>query len=75
MTSNDEMIELYGPAATHSEHSRFDYILYLDQDRRQQSGTIIWIQAPGAGHGIRYVVEPAGRPGFPDFIAPGDVIS
>lgn len=73
MTDNQEMTDLYGPAATFAEHKRGDRIRYTDTEHPKATGTIIWICAPTAKRAMQYVVEPD-RGGFPDFIAPGDVI-
>ena len=74
MTTNEEMIDLYGPAATHAEHRRFDRIRYTDQEHREATGTIIWLSAPTPERGLRYVVEGEQHTGFPDMIGPGDVL-
>lgn len=74
MTSNEEMTALYGPAATFAEHKRGDRIRYTDREHPKATGVIVWISAPTDARAMQYVVEPEHRSGFPDFIAPGDVI-
>lgn len=79
MVSQENLEELYGPAARHSEHQEGLVITYRDtQTGETKTGGIIWICAPGRigdrDIGTTYVVEPPGG-GWPDMVFPGDVLT
>lgn len=75
MTDNQELTDLYGPVASFAEHRVGDRIRYTDSEHPKATGLIVWISAPTSQRAMQYVVEPEHRQGFPDFIAPGDVIA
>ncbi len=68
--SNEAMEALYGPAAAHSEYSRFTTVKYRDAGREKQ-GMIMWITAATVDTPMLYVVS---QKGFPDFVAQGDIL-
>ncbi len=76
---NNELEDVYGPAAAFSEHQRGDRIRYT-QDDATFTGTILWVCAPGrvSENGpelpTRYIVDRDGLATFPDIVWPGDVI-
>jgi len=79
MVSQENLEELYGPAARHAEHQVGDTITYRDiETGEKKTGKIIWICAPGRigdrEIGITYVVEPPGG-GWPDMVFPGAVLT
>jgi len=79
IVDQDDLEDIYGPAAKWSEHQRGDTITYRDiETGHTKTGTIIWVCAPGelGGReiGITYVVEPQGG-GWPDMVFPADVIT
>lgn len=67
--SNEAMAALYGPAAAHSEHTRFTRVKYRENERTK-TGLIIWICAATKDSPMLYVVEGGG---FPDLVAGGDI--
>ncbi len=69
--SNEAMAALYGPAAAHSEYSRFTKITYREDGTRKQ-GMIIWITEATKDSPMLYVIEPSGG-GFPEWIAGSDI--
>ncbi len=80
MTGFDEQLtDLYGPLAKHSEYRRGDQVRYRIGAERY-SGTILWVIAPGPsmieGRGpqpLRYVVERANWEAIPDVIWSSDI--
>jgi hypothetical protein len=78
MVDQEDMEDIYGPAARHSEHQRGDTIMYRDiETGRTKEGKIIWICAPatigGREIGVTYVVDPPGG-GWPAMVFPADVL-
>lgn len=76
---NDQQREdLYGPAATHSEHQRGEYVAFLEEGKTY-TGVILWVCAArelekGTSIPICYIVEAEQQEGFPCIVAPGDII-
>ena len=75
--SDEELEELYGPAAVYSEHRKGERISFMEEGKTY-TGTIIWVCAPGMvggkKMGIRYIVESDQRTGFPAVVIPGEII-
>jgi hypothetical protein len=77
--SESDLVALYGPLASHSEHRRGQRISFFDSESQQElSGTIVWIKAAGPSYQggparpITYVVDTGA--GFPAMVYPGDVL-
>jgi hypothetical protein len=77
--SDEDLAQLYGPAAPYSDHKRGATIRFWDDESGQeQTGRIIWICAPGPSYQggpdrpQTYVVDCGGL--FPTMIYPADVI-
>ncbi len=72
-----DLLETYGPAATHSEHSRGQVITY-QLDGLRSTGEILWVAAPSEQGGVqlplRYVVAPDAEGRFIDVVFPADVL-
>jgi hypothetical protein len=77
MMSQKYLKFLYGPSAAFSEYNPGDVIRYLEE-RRERSGTILWVCAPRAlGDrylGLTYVVRPQGG-GWLDRVFPANVLT
>ncbi len=73
--TQEELEDLYGPRASHSEHKVGDRIRYK-HDGQATSGKIISVCAPVPAWDMRlcYVVLNDER-GYPDFAFPADVLS
>ncbi|GCE26332.1 hypothetical protein KDA_18160 [Dictyobacter alpinus] len=75
---DDQALEdLYGPAATYSDHKKGERITFTEKGETY-TGMIIWVCAPGviAGRQIptHYIVEADQRGGFPFIVLPSDII-
>lgn len=81
MTNQKEqdLEQVYGPMASHSEHHRGDFIRYTSAEGTPGVGVIEWVCSAGMvgpQHlGIRYIVAPDTPTGFVDVVWPADVIS
>lgn len=77
--NEQELEDIYGPAAPYSEHKRGQHITYRDALGNVQAGTILWVCAAGTVGGralpLQYIVvrDNAGD-SFPDAVMPGDVL-
>ncbi len=72
--SNEAMTALYGPAATHSEYSRFTRVRYRAGEASQETaGMIIWIVEESDNGPVEYVIEGDGG-GFPDFVSQSNIL-
>jgi hypothetical protein len=72
--SHEEMEEMYGPLATHSEHKIDDQVRYKHEGRAT-TGKVIWVCAarPEQTLHLCYVVLNDER-NYPDFVFPADVL-
>jgi hypothetical protein len=79
MTGQEDLEQLYGPAATHSEHWCGEDIRYRLPGEGEFSGTIILVGAPiimgSQPVGLRYIVTSNGAASFPDIVFPADVLA
>jgi hypothetical protein len=75
MVSQEEMEEMYGPLAAHSEHKRGEHITYrLAGEPGVYSGVIVWVCEKTKQVGMCYVVERDGAgESIPDIAFPADV--
>lgn len=77
MSTNNNMEETWGIAATHAEHSMHDSISYSIEGQTR-TGTIIWICAPtdqaNKPRSVRYVVQPDESANSLDLVWPGNVL-
>jgi len=81
MTGFDEQLtDLYGPLARHSEYRRGDQVSYR-MGSETYEGTILWVIGPGPSmiegrpdQPLRYVIERIGWEGFPDFAMSSDIL-
>jgi hypothetical protein len=74
-----EIHEVYGPAATHSEHKKGDSIAYQlqrdwDTEPKTYTGVILWVAAATDDRGICYIVAPDIDTGWIDHVYPGEVV-
>jgi hypothetical protein len=79
MTEQEDLEQIYGPLARHSDHKRGNPIRYcLAGEPGEYAGTIIWVCAPGMlgsqEVGLRYIVTRNGATSFPDVVSPADVL-
>jgi len=79
MAFRENLEEVYGPAARHSEHQVGDVIMYRDIETGETKiGKLIWICAPATigdrEIGVTYVVEPPDD-SWPDMVFPGDILT
>jgi hypothetical protein len=75
MRSREEMEDVFGPAAAHSEHQRGQNVRYrLPGESGILSGEILWVCAATSDMQLRYVIMPDSREGFPDVVFPAQVI-
>ncbi len=74
MTDEEELEAVYGPSAPFSEYHRNDHITYISAEGKQESGTIIWVQARFQDIPMKYIVAPDEPGAFLDFVLPGDII-
>ncbi len=72
--NEQELAELYGPAAAFSEHKRGDRVRYIDAEGQEKSGVIEWVQAAFQDIPMKYIVIPDEEGAFLDFALPGDVL-
>lgn len=74
--SKDELEEMYGPQARHSEHQVGDTISF-QEDGETKTGCILSINAPGTIRGrqypMSYLVDAGGS--FPSVVYPSEVIT
>lgn len=78
-SSKQELEEMYGPQARHSEHQVGDTISFRE-DGEMKTGCIIYVQAPGTIRGkpypTTYLVETAESDGgMPSIVFPGQVLT
>ena len=75
MTSQEEeLADLYGPAATYAEFHRGDRIRYR-YEGITWCGPILWVAAPECNLPLCYIVEPDGDTDmFPHIVFAGDII-
>jgi hypothetical protein len=77
MSTNANLEARYGPAATYSEHTKGDFILYATENEIQ-IGNIIYVCSLNTGRGplasTIYIVEPIFYEGTRDIVAPANVI-
>ena len=75
MVTQEELEDLYGPFAAHSEHKIGDHISYKHEDVAT-SGKIIWVCAPRPDREMHlvYVVLNDERQ-YPDYVFPASVLS
>jgi hypothetical protein len=78
---DNQLTELWGPAALHSEYRRGDQVRYT-VGLATYTGTIVWIVAAGPsqieGHPdqpLKYVIEREGWTGFPDVVYSSDILT
>ncbi len=78
MVSQEEMEDLYGPLASHSEHKVGDRIRYI-YEGQATAGTIVWVCAarPDSDPPLKlcYVVNPDVFAGMPHITYPNDILT
>lgn len=71
----EQMVALFGPPATHSDHKKDETIKFFDSESgSEQTGLITWVSAAQGDKPITYVVWIEGAL-FPCFVYPSDVIA
>ena len=70
----EELADLYGPAAPYSDFKRGDRVRYRYETITWQ-GIILWVAAPQCNHPLCYICMPDGETNtFPHTILAGDLI-
>lgn len=60
MTSAEELAQLYGPPARHSDHYLGEVVCYVDAGQHSglNSGRVLYVAAANAREPLRYIVSP-----------------